>query len=268
MIVGPGRRPIVDPPGKGSQSSFKENAIIAGVLGVVALFFLSGLAGIVFELLLGIVLAAPLFALSTTWQTLAAIPASIGSIPLLEPILIGAATGLVIGWLRRVGAIRRGDSEDLISMFVGAEFWRPGFGRLLLHLAVHAVVGALVAAFLAQGGVLILGDPAYPIAAILGGAGGSGGPFDWYFAWFVVALVAIVVAIVATIVLDVIIVAIVKASFEGAVSALTEHGVTVLVLEWRGHHAGLVNRSAFRDRCAHGALTGAGVAVVLLLLRQ
>jgi len=200
-----------------------------------------------------------LLAVFSVYRIATQLPWKLAAVSLGEPMLVGAITGLIIGWLRRGFSIRRNKGERLISALFSSPFWAGTPSQAFFQFVLIGAAGALVAGAL-SGGVQL--DLLVEATRVLGPGGGGSGAVSLA----VMLLVCAILGVIIMVVLDPPL-AIMLAQFatKGAAGAAAKHIVSVLIDNWDERNWSGDDSTGLRARIFQGAITGVLVGAVLLI---
>ena len=212
------------------------------------------------------------------------IPWAMGKINLVEPAMVGAIAGVVIGWMRRGLHVRQQYKETLVSSLVSARFWQGNPGHALLLFVVHGVNGFFVGLIFSSAGVFIPREAAmngqYPwdrVGLIIEAAGGGG--FGDYMGMLLTLLVVAVLVVFFTILIinRALAYFIIYSALKGGTGGVAKQLLSVCIEEWpprihwdpqRRADITEVMRIALGKGLRQGLVTGVIVGITLALMRQ
>jgi hypothetical protein len=280
-----------------SRQTTSTHSTLGEVLGAIFGISVSGVAAVVLGYLLftGFVLPTVQYAgalLLAVWEA----PSLFGEVLWLNlavDVLFGAATGLVIGWLRRRLQVRNDVLENMIDATVGRDSvtaaqlgWMFVAGSAVLGALCGVVIGALglfePPQLLTGGWQDLAGSPAVALLTSIGWFGGGGDP-PLLASGFLAVLVAILVVVVCLCMAVSCVTAVLGSAFgevlaagaaKGAAKALGTSLLLLATRQWDGsarRSPGTEEEESFRKgwllRCLRtGAIEGALIASLLILL--
>jgi len=231
---------------------------------------------------LGTLLFEPVLGVASTYLTLLRLPSAVSSVyvNVLDPALVGAVSGLAIGWIRRGLALRSYKGDSLVSATVSSVLHINKFS--LSQYLVHAIGGFAVGVCFSSGGVFLPSEvvrdaePAglFPMGTLIlnsgSGPGGAGADIWLWLSPFPALLIAaVIIAVVVMLLVDGSVVWLIfKFSVRGGISESVKHVVTAFVDEWDIYPSKVwMSRQSLRNGAVQGMVTGGIVGAILLVLR-
>jgi len=211
------------------------------------------------------------------------IPWAVGKINLVEPAMVGAIAGVVIGWIRRGLYVRQQYQETLVSSLVSARFWQGNPGHALLLFVVHGVSGFFVGLIFSSAGVFVPREAVmngqYPwdkVGLIIEAAGGGG--FGDSMSMLLTLLVVAVIVVFFTILIinRALACFIIYSALKGGAGGVAKQLLSVCIEEWpprihwdpqRRADIADVMRIALGKSLRQGLVTGVIVGIALTLMR-